>query len=376
MNIVFWQNSFSIHQAPLIRALAGDERNNIVVVTETDVSSRRSNMGWGVGDYGNAEVVLGPSDTERFELLEQYRTSAFHVFSGFGVYKATTRTMNRLMSGDHGRIAVVSESWEAGGFRGKARALRYRTSAIRFSKNTDFFLCIGAHAARQFSQLGVPEHKIYPFAYFVDGVESQTYEPRPTQGVELLYVGQLAPWKDPAILLGALERVTAGNWRLKIVGEGELLSSLQRSAASAALADRVTFLPYQSNDIVRTMMRDSDALVLPSRYDGWGAVANEALQAGTRVVISSAAGASQMVSSRMQGWKFQAGDVVGLAKILDEVINSGTQAASERSQLVAWADHSISPTAGARYLEQILSDSQSSGGLIRAPWMAPDDPTT
>lgn len=46
---------------------------------------------------------------------------------------------------------------------------------------------------------------------------------------------------------------------------------------------------------VHQMMHRFDVLVLPSRYDGWGAVINEALQRGLYVICSNRCGAKALV---------------------------------------------------------------------------------
>ena len=51
-------------------------------------------------------------------------------------------------------------------------------------------------------------------------------------------------------------------------------------------------------------MRQCDLLVLPSLFDGWGAVVNEALQAGMRVLCSTACGAASLLDGRQRGGSF------------------------------------------------------------------------
>jgi glycosyltransferase involved in cell wall biosynthesis len=376
MNLVFWQNTLSLHQAPLIRELAQNKSNRVVVVAESDIGGRRSKMGWGAVDYGDATVVVSPDFRERVDILERERTRSSHIFSGFGVYPATTRTMRKLMRGPHGRIAVVSESWETDGLRGVARTLRYKLAQMWFAKEVDFFFCIGAQSMLQFRRIGVPDERLHPFAYFVADMARPHHAQRISRDVDFLYVGELAPWKDPTSLIRALAILDVSNWHLRMVGEGQSAEETRQLATELGLIERITFLPYQSNTVVRSMMSDSDVLILPSRYDGWGAVASEALVAGTKVVISSAAGASQLVRSEMQGWVFEPGDVSSLADLLASVVRSGGQPQQERSRLAKWAYQVISPRAGAQYLEEVLSAPPSRSAVVRAPWVAMNDSST
>ena len=50
-----------------------------------------------------------------------------------------------------------------------------------------------------------------------------------------------------------------------------------------------------SNEQVRQELLKSDVLILPSKFDGWGCVVNEALQCGLRVIVSDACGAHSLI---------------------------------------------------------------------------------
>ena len=49
-------------------------------------------------------------------------------------------------------------------------------------------------------------------------------------------------------------------------------------------------------------MAAADVLVLPSRFDGWGAVVNEALMVGTPVICSDRCGASDVIENGRNGY--------------------------------------------------------------------------
>ena len=58
----------------------------------------------------------------------------------------------------------------------------------------------------------------------------------------------------------------------------------------------------------------ADVFVLPSRYDGWGVVVNQAIGAGLPVICSDMVGAGHdLVDEDVNGLKFRAGDAASLA---------------------------------------------------------------
>jgi glycosyltransferase involved in cell wall biosynthesis len=119
-------------------------------------------------------------------------------------------------------------------------------------------------------------------------------------GVELtaLYLGR---WDVYNKGLDLLLRAVAGDERLRqritvrLAGRSTASQreELARLVASLELDNRVTLLGYLPDP--REAVRSVDLLVLPSRFDGFGLVAIEALALGTPVLVSKRAGASEFV---------------------------------------------------------------------------------
>ena len=91
--------------------------------------------------------------------------------------------------------------------------------------------------------------------------------------------------------------------RLDIIGRGPLETEVKRRASACA---QFHFLGVKTNREVQERMRTGDLLVLPSLYDGWGTVVNEALQNGMRVLCSDACGASVLLDGCVRGASFPA----------------------------------------------------------------------
>jgi glycosyltransferase involved in cell wall biosynthesis len=118
--------------------------------------------------------------------------------------------------------------------------------------------------------------------------------------------------------------------------------------------ERIEYAGFQAPDALPRFFSDADVFVLPSRYDGWGVVVNQALGAGLPVVCSDAVGAAEdLVIPGENGYIFPSGDVVALQAALEAIIgDTGRMAAfSEKSAQLA---QRLSPAYGARQLQQIL----------------------
>ncbi len=111
-------------------------------------------------------------------------------------------------------------------------------------------------------------------------------------GPRLLYVGNLLPVKGvdrlPAIV--AAVRASAPGAHLDVLGDGELRPHLADALGAAA-----TLHGRRPPAEVAERMRAADVLLVPSRSEGWGCVATEALAVGTPVVATAVGGLPEAV---------------------------------------------------------------------------------
>lgn len=360
-DLVFWQNSLSAHQAPLLRALS-EKGRRVLLVTLRGPSENRSGFGWDDLDYGSARIVVADEARERSRLAGETADAQAHVFSGLGAYPAID-AVRRELSGARTRphLAVLSESLDPRGVAGALRLARLRARGAREAPTIDTVFTIGPRARRQFARSGFRPDQLVPFAYAVDAVPAAH---RPSPGLRLIYVASLEDRKDPGLLLDALSRLTTTDWSLTVVGRGPLRTSLEARVGAVGMASRVRFIESLPTAEARREIAESDLLILPSRYDGWGAVVSEALMSGTPVLVSDGAGASELVVSPLQGAVFPARDAAALARLLTAE-SANPRDPSLRHELAAWAASHISAEAMARWL---VARFDRPGGARPAPW--------
>jgi len=110
-------------------------------------------------------------------------------------------------------------------------------------------------------------------------------------------VGRLSPEKGYDVALHALAELP--DCELVILGEGPQLGKLRRIASSLGVSDRVSFEGWVPPPW--TARWPIDALLVPSRYEGFGLVAVEAMLAGIPVVASNVAGLSEVLMDGKTG---------------------------------------------------------------------------
>lgn len=120
----------------------------------------------------------------------------------------------------------------------------------------------------------------------------------------------------------------------------------------------VSLLGTRGNAETQALLADHDVLLLPSVYDGWGAVVNEALMLGLYVICSSRCGAKELLHSPVRGCVYPAGNVKALAACMADVAGRVEQVRAQVPVRRAWANEHIGGQALARYMVDCLSGNQ------------------
>src|SRR2546426_3426082 len=147
----------------------------------------------------------------------------------------------------------------------------------------------------------------------------------PREGAPVvLFCAKLQPWKRPQDALRALARAGLQGTHLVYAGEGPLRAKLQAEAESLGLARRVHFTGFANQSELPAIYRAANLLVLPSEYEPFGVVVNEAMLCGCAVAVSNRVGAGfDLVQPGQNGFVYPVGDVDALAGIFCEVLPDG-----------------------------------------------------
>ena len=134
----------------------------------------------------------------------------------------------------------------------------------------------------------------------------------------ILFCAKLQPWKRPIDLLHAFAQVNFEPQPLLIfAGEGPERADLESEAAKLGLSQRVKFLGFVNQSQLPAFYTSVDILVLPSTYEPFAVVVNEAMCCGCPVIVSDQVGAARdLVSPVRPEFVFPAGDTDTLAGTL------------------------------------------------------------
>jgi glycosyltransferase involved in cell wall biosynthesis len=146
-------------------------------------------------------------------------------------------------------------------------------------------------------------------------------------GIQLVCVGRLCEQKGQLLLvMAAAELARRGrDFRLVLVGDGEMRGEIEALVARCGLGDRVRITGWLSSEQVRDEILASRALVLPSFAEGLPVVIMEAMALRRPVLSTYIAGIPELVRPGQTGWLVPAGDMGQLADAMDTVLSASDQ---------------------------------------------------
>lgn len=141
---------------------------------------------------------------------------------------------------------------------------------------------------------GMGESHIRLMPMMVDNARFERYDVKQkNDSVRFGYLGRLVPHKNVDLLVKAMVMLVERGFsvRLDVIGKGPEDEHLRKLVCEQGIADRVRFLGYLEGPEKVRALHSLDCLVLPSSYEPWGLVVNEALASGIPVVVSDSVGA-------------------------------------------------------------------------------------
>ncbi len=196
-----------------------------------------------------------------------------------------------------------------------------------FYKHIDAFCYFGKNGKRHLLNYNIPEDRTFFAPHSVDSAlfhaQSSKFSrtnSRRFLGISddetvLLFCGKLIPLKMPQLILDAVERLEMKDkLALIVVGDGPLRASFEERA-STLFGQRLYMAGFVNQSKLGRYYSAADIFILPSEYETWGLVVNEAMYFGLPVIVSNRVGCHpDLVIEGKTGYVFAANDANDLAE--------------------------------------------------------------
>lgn len=199
-----------------------------------------------------------------------------------------------------------------------------------------------ASTLKQFPEKLAAPVKVIPYGFPLV-IASRDYDinlnKRP---LKLLFVGGLSQRKGIANLFEAVKPLK-GQVELTIVGR----KGVNDCAALDAALKLHHWIPTLSHPEILSIMRESDVLIFPSLFEGFGLVITEAMSQGTPVITTDRTAGPDLINHNENGWLVEAGSTKDLRSAIEnliqnpELIAKAGEAAMKSAKLRPWEVYGI-----------------------------------
>jgi glycosyltransferase involved in cell wall biosynthesis len=242
---------------------------------------------------------------QQFKKLVREQNIGIVGIAGYG--RADYRKMMHWCRMNGIRIILFAESW----YPGRMDFLK----GIYLRCLCQGFLVSGLRAQDHFVQrLGIQQDKIRIPYSVVDNAHFERADPDFSLK-KILCLARFSPEKNLDKLLQAFGEsgIAARGWTLELVGGGPLKQVLEKQAPEG-----VIFREWLAYDHLPELYQSASFFILPSRFEPWGLVVNEAMASGLPVLVSEECGCRPDLVPQDE-FCFSAGDVNRMAITLKDM---------------------------------------------------------
>ncbi|WP_339530454.1 glycosyltransferase [Pseudomonas mucidolens] len=184
-------------------------------------------------------------------------------------------------------------------------------------KVTDVIICVSQYELDTAATFGIDRHRM---TLIYNGIHYRDEQPkRDDHGpVHLLFVGRLDYQKGFDVLLKAFAGVRRTDLKLTVVG-----SAVNEDGVDRPAMDAVEYVPWVTPAEVNALYQAADALIVPSRWEGFAMVPLEGMSMGLPVIASDCTSLPELVTHGVTGYIFPTGNHQALTDLLGDIQKPG-----------------------------------------------------
>ena len=297
MTITTVSNYINHHQIPLSNEFYQALGDGYHFIQTEPMEEERVKMGWGAGLASCPYLVQYYEQPEYAKKL--ILESDIVIFGGVDDESYIEERLQQ------GKIVIRSSErlykdgqWKAISPRGLVKKYHDHT---QYRNKQVYLLCDGGYVASDFHIVRAYPDKMFTWGYFpkVEKYDlEQLFVDKEREIPELLWTGRFVDFKHPEEIprLAARLKKEGIKAHITFIGGGDLASQVLPEIKRQQLEDVITHLDFQPPQVIREYMKKANIYLFNSDYgEGWGAVANEAMNSGCALVANQAAGATPSI---------------------------------------------------------------------------------
>lgn len=245
------------------------------------------------------------------EVIEKINPDIIHVHSTWaGLFVRLPYLFRRRKA----KIIYQSHGWAFLMDTSKYKRYIYALVERILSISTDKIINISNYEQNQAIRYGLNKNKMI---MIYNGVEDTVNKSNlklnwDKNKINLLFVGRLDRQKGLDLFLDVYNKIKLENLHLYVIGTSVLDNNLPKSTKY------ITYLGWVDNKDINAYYQACDAVIMPSRWEGFGLVAIEAMRNSKAVIASNRGALPELIEENFTGYIFNINDESSLkSKLLN-----------------------------------------------------------
>lgn len=294
-------------------------------------------------NIGNADFIICDCNKKQIEEIINRTEEAIHINAAFTKWPPMCAMALKMLCARHLKVVSLPlETYPWWGLKGLFRRLKWwYVLNISYGRKVKAIGYTGDLSYNSYRRSFVAKRRLFDFIYVTKPIDTSVFfsSENKNRPVRLLFVGQIIDRKNILYFTKVFQSLHLPDCTLSIIGTGPCVDEL---TALIKNTPAINYIGKLDNDEVKKRMCSSDVLVLPSKFDGWGAVVNEALQCGCRILVSDRCGVSSLMRNSEYGMVFKTEDKTDLIRCIKTLVNKEPLSIDIRSEIALWAQEHIS----------------------------------
>lgn len=373
MKVFFWQHMPSHIQSPALKSFAEYWPDDVFGVWSGGISPDRIELGWCSPEFGSLkEIVLPRQYKETASKLILDNLDQVHIFSGINAYRSIDFARTVAQKNNAPNVCLMVEPGIRMGWKGIIRPLRARWICKNIVPHARLVLAMGKDGEKFYRNAGFPANTIFPYMYQSEASPVIQVKRPISDIVKIVYVGKFIPRKGVDLMLRGLAKCKNRNWQLDIIGTGPEQPMLEELSKKLKINSQIQWLGRLPSSHVSPALSQYDLCMVPSRFEGWGVLVNEAIQAGIGVICSDRVTSRELVQKSKAGFIYAGLSTSKLGKSLDEILIAPERILEFKQRARSYAPL-ISGKSVSSYLADVLKFvSHAETTRPQPPWLAID----
>lgn len=295
MKVVFISNFLTHHQVPFCIEIQKRLGDDFKFISTVKIFDWRLKLGFKDLDNEYDFVIKAYENESLKEKAKQLVLDSDVVIIGSTTDELIEERLkkDKIIFRYRARIFIFPDGFFKTVFNKKKLKLFYNRH-IKFRKNKNLYLlCANAYGPKDFNLLRLYKNKIYKWGYFLEtnkyNIEDLMEKKEQNSKIQIIWVARFIKWKHPEIVVKLAKNLKRYNYKfhIKMLGTGVLEEKIRKKIKKLKLEDVIEVVGQVPSDKVKDYMEKSNIFIGTSdSQEGWGAVINEAMNAGCAIVAN------------------------------------------------------------------------------------------